>query len=103
MVGTFTASLSPGRIKLAAELLPSLPLLDELPLLSRTTKGLTGGRRGEVGVVSMTATEASAFSSGGVLSSFISTSIEVGILVESLDFALEPVLGGNAKSLYLTI
>lgn len=40
------------------ELVPSLPLLEELPLLSRTANGLTGGMRGDVGVLSITATEA---------------------------------------------
>jgi len=54
-LATFTASLSPNGIKLAAELLASLPLLDELPLLSRAANGLTGGRRGEL---SMKAAEA---------------------------------------------
>lgn len=54
---TFTASFSPGRTRLLEELLPSLPLLEELPLLSRATNGLTGGMRGDVGVLSITATE----------------------------------------------
>lgn len=56
-LATFTASLSPDGIELAAELLPSLPLLDELPLLSRTAKGRTGGKRGEAGAASTTATD----------------------------------------------
>lgn len=58
-LATFTASLSPDGIKLAAQLLASLlPLLDELPVLLRTANGRTGGRRGDVGIVSTTATEA---------------------------------------------
>lgn len=55
---TLTASFSPGRTKLLVELAPSLPLLEELPLLSRAANGLMGGMRGDVGIFSITATEA---------------------------------------------
>lgn len=55
---TLTASFRLGKIKLLEGLLLSLPLLEELPLLSRGTKGLIGGMRGDVGTLSMLVTDA---------------------------------------------
>ena len=58
IVFTFTASFRPGRTRFLVEFAPSLPLLEELPLRSRTANGLTGGMRGDTRVLSITATEA---------------------------------------------
>lgn len=66
---TLTASFKLGRITLLDGLLPSLPLLEELLLLSRETKGLIGGMSGDVGALSMLAMDACRLSIGFLVGS----------------------------------